>query len=61
MESYGFGDSPKKNKAAVRELPIDYFGSHYFEGSENWKHLTPEDCAIGRLKRMAERRRLLGF
>ena len=56
-----FGDSHEKNKSAVRTLPIDFFGSEYFEPNPNLPNLTAEECARGRESRLEARRRLLGF
>jgi hypothetical protein len=61
MEQSGFGDSMSKNKAAVRVLPTDFFGSEYFEPRQNLQPLSIEDYAKGRKRRLEERRRLVGF
>ncbi len=50
-----------KNKAAVRVLPTDFFGSEYFEPRQNLQPLSIEDYAKGRKRRLEERRRLVGF
>ena len=61
MEQSGFGDSMRRNKAAVREIPTDFFGSEYFEPNLNLQPLSAEKYALGRKHRLEERRRLIGF
>ena len=61
MERQGFGVSLQKNKAAVRTLPTDFFGSEYFAPNMSLPRLSPEAYAQGRERRLAERRRLVGF
>ena len=61
MERSDFGDSHLKNKAAVRTLPIDFFGSEYFVQSKSLPRRSSEVYARGRAKRLAERQRLIGF
>lgn len=61
MERQGFGVSLQKNKAAVRTLPTDFFGSEYFAPNMSSQRLSPEAYAQGRERRLEERRRLVGF
>ena len=61
MERQGFGVSLQKNKAAVRTLPIDFFGSEYFAPNMSLPRLSSEAYARGRESRLAERHRLIGF
>jgi hypothetical protein len=51
----------RRNKAAVREMPTDFFGSEYFEPNLNLQPLSAEKYALGRQHRLEERRRLIGF
>ena len=61
MEQLGFGDSMRRNKAAVQAMPTDFFGSEYFEPNPNLRPLSAERYAQGRKRRLEERRRLIGF
>ena len=61
MDRQGFGVSLQKNKAAVRTLPTDFFGSEYFAPNMSLQRLSLEDYARGRERRLAECRRLIGF
>ena len=61
MEQSGLDDSMPKNRAAVRVLPIDFFGSEYFEQNLNLRRLKAADYALGRKRLLEERRRLVGF
>ena len=61
MEKQGFGVSLQKNKAAVRSLPIDFFGLEYFAPNMNLRQPSLEECQKGRKRRLEARRRLVGF
>ena len=61
MDRQGFGVSLQKNKAAVRTLPTDFFGSEYFAPNMSLQRLSLEECLKGRIRRLEERRRLIGF
>ena len=61
MERQGFGVSLQKNKAAVRTLPTDFFGSEYFAPNKSLQQPSLEECLKGRIRRLEERRRLIGF
>ena len=61
MERQGFGVSLQRNKAAVRTLPTDFFGLEYFVPNTNLQQPSLEQCQKGRIQRLQERRRLLGF
>ena len=61
MDRQGFGVSLQKNKAAVRTLPTDFFGSEYFAPNMNLRLPSLEECQKGRMRRLEERRRLIGF
>ena len=61
MERQGFGVSLQMNKAAVRTLPTDFFGSEYFAPNMSLQQPSLEECLKGRIRRLEERRRLIGF